>query len=623
MPEASIVIRTLNEEKRLGNLLEALKAQTFQKYEVIIVDSGSSDRTLEIAKKYPVRIIEIASRDFTFGYALNVGCKESRGKYLVFASAHVLPLDAQWLENLLKPFENQQVAMVYGKQRGTAKSKFSERRDFMRLFQDAAANSHVPLSYANNANAAVRRDLWERERFDEYLFGLEDIAWARALTDKGYLIHYEPTAAVYHIHLETWPQVFNRYRREAIAAVRIGLPEPPQAKLGMHRLLLHIVLDMLSAFPKLMPLRIEEILRFRYYQWKGSRVGWKQGRDLSLDTDKQDVFNPIENVSVVISGKDQAALKETALREMKPGDILIKVEYVGVCRTDLEVLEGTLGYYRDEVASYPIVPGHEFSGTIVRIGSNNRFQERFTKGQKVVGECVLSRNPENRKEVGVINYNGAYSTYVVIPGDAVHKIPEGLSLQKAALTEPLAVVLRAIRRVRHRLQSNAHIAVIGAGTIGYLCAQALKLEGFTVAVFDKDPRRLSYLAPYVHATSTVLDGLHQFDAIFEVTGSKDALEQVIKESRTDVTLMLLGFPYGNVSYNFEDLVGQEKVFAGSVGGDSEDFMRALTLLPRIPLSEEMVAVLPLSDFKKAWELHRSSARLKVFLQPESLGYESH
>ena len=116
MPETSIVIRTFNEEKHIGNLLSAIASQTYKNYEIVIVDSGSTDDTLSIAEKFPVRIIKIESRDFTFGYSLNVGCEASRGKYLVFVSAHILPVSREWLSNLVNAFKNEKVAMVYGRQ---------------------------------------------------------------------------------------------------------------------------------------------------------------------------------------------------------------------------------------------------------------------------------------------------------------------------------------------------------------------------------------------------------------------------------------------------------------------------------------------------------------------------
>ena len=546
MPETSIIIRTLNEEKHIGNLLHAIEEQDYKDYEIIIVDSDSTDKTLEIAEKYPVKIIKIEKRDFTFGYALNVGCKAARGRYLVFVSAHVLPATKSWLSQLIASFKDPAVAMVYGRQKGDTNSKYSEQKDFWRFFSKTAVNSKVPLYYANNANAAIRKSLWEEKRFDEYLFGLEDIDWARRVTSGGLLIRYEPNAPVYHIHRETWPQVFNRYRREAIAAVRIGLQHPPQAQLGGWWFLLRISADIFGSSDWSFA-RLEEIFRFRYYQWKGSNLGWKQGKDTNFKIQNNNAFRMEENQAVVIKGKSKAEIESISIPEMKPGDILIKVDYVGVCRTDIEVYEGTLGYYRDGIASHPIVPGHEFSGTIIKVGSNNKYQERFKIDQRVVGECILSRGKDSeRKEVGVINYNGAYGKYIIMPGDSVHKIPDGIDSKTAVLTEPLAVVLRALRRIEFRLALGSKIAVIGAGQIGNLCIQVLALRGYKVNLFDSNAGRLSLLPNIANRTHTVIDGLNNFDVIIEATGSRAVLERVLKESSVDSTILLLGFPYGDI-----------------------------------------------------------------------------
>ena len=616
MSETSIIIRTLNEEKNIGNLLRAIKKQDHRDYEIIIVDSGSTDKTLEIAEEFSAKIIKIESRDFTFGYALNVGCRASSGKYLVFASAHVIPTDNQWLFNLIAPFNNERIAMVYGRQMGNGESKFSEKRDFQRMFGPFPLNSNVPFIYANNANSAIRKELWGKSPFDEYLFGLEDIEWAKDMIGRGYVVHYEPKAAIYHIHEEQWHQVFNRYRREAIAAVRIGLKRPPQAKLGIIWMFANLFFDLLASFPNFSPKRIEEIVRFRYYQWKASRIGWLQGKDIDFNSERNNIFFPQENQAVVIKDKYRAEVEIMPLPEMKPGDILIKVDYVGVCRTDLEVYEGTLGYYRDDLASYPIVPGHEFSGTIIKVGSNNKFQERFKVGQKVVGECILSRGENSvRREVGVINYNGAYSQYMIMPGDFVHKIPENLDSKTASLTEPLAVVLRALRRIKNRMFPTSSVAVVGAGPIGNLCSQILHLRGYQVSVFDKNQERLKLLRDKSIGVFTSLDNLEKFDVIIEVTGSEEVLKQILSKSRVDSTILLLGFPYGDIKYNFEDIVGKEKVIIGSVGADREDFLKALDLLPQLDMGPFTEVVMPLKNFAEAWNAQKSSKYLKILLQP--------
>lgn len=608
-PETSIIIRTFNEGKHIGDLLRAIKEQEYKDYEIIVVDSGSNDDTLKIAKNLDCNnVLEIKSRDFTFGYSLNMGCRQSQGKYIVFISAHALPVNKQWLTDLLLPFKNERVAMVYGRQIGTVDSKFSEKRDFQRIFSDSSG-------YVNNANSAIKKELWQRRPFDEYLFGLEDIEWASYATENGFSVIYEPRAIIYHIHTEKWPQIFNRYRREAIAAVRLGLRNPPQAQTSFFWLANNLLRDFLASLPNISLGRLEEIICFRYYQWKGSRQGWYHDRAIDLDRDKYALFYPSQNRAVVIKNKHQASIEDVSLPEMKPGDILVRVDYVGVCRTDLEIYDGSMGYYKKGLARYPVVPGHEFSGRIVQIGANTRYRERFKVGQGVVGECILSRGINSpRQEVGVINHNGAYSQFIVMPGEYLHSIPEGLDLKIACLAEPLAVVLRAIRRVNQRLSPRAEIAVVGAGSIGNLCAQVLARAGHQVTVFDKNQERLVFLKNEVTAVSQNLHDLAKFDLIVEATGAADVLENILTESRLDSTLLLLGFPYGNLNYNFENLVGQEKVIIGSVGGSDEDFEEALKLLPLLNTSPFTQNVLPLENFKQAWELQREAKQLKIILK---------
>lgn len=216
-PEASIIIRCLNEAGYIGRLFEGLKEQTFRDFEIVVVDSGSTDGTLEIVQQQEdVNLLRIAKQDFSFGRSLNMGCEAASGRYLVAISAHCYPVDQFWLENLLDDFTNGRVGVVYGRQRGHEDSHFSEHRIFEKWFPDRSVTEQQ-TPFMNNANAAFRRDLWERIRFEEELPGLEDIAFARAAMGEGYRINYRADATVIHVHHEPRAQTRNRYRREAIA----------------------------------------------------------------------------------------------------------------------------------------------------------------------------------------------------------------------------------------------------------------------------------------------------------------------------------------------------------------------------------------------------------------------
>ena len=149
----SIIIRTLNEEKYLDELLKAVDSQITNNFsiEVIIVDSGSQDKTLEIAKSYQARIAFINKDKFTFGRSLNVGCELSNGGYLVFISGHCIPTNKDWLSNLVEPLIQGLCKYTYGRQVGRDSTKFSEKQVFKKYFSN---ESSIPQDgyFCNNAN---------------------------------------------------------------------------------------------------------------------------------------------------------------------------------------------------------------------------------------------------------------------------------------------------------------------------------------------------------------------------------------------------------------------------------------------------------------------------------------
>ena len=215
-PRVSIVIRCFNEEEHIGRLLDGIGHQTIEP-EIIVVDSGSTDRTREIAQAYPVRIVDIEPSEFSFGRALNIGCAEATGRVLVFISAHCYPSYDDWLESLVTPFEeDEQTALVYGKQRGNEVTRFSEHRIFEQWFPDHSdADQRHP--FCNNANCAIRRSLWEQHPYDESLTGLEDLGWSKWALSEGLRLRYSAEAEIVHVHDESPSRIHNRYRREAIA----------------------------------------------------------------------------------------------------------------------------------------------------------------------------------------------------------------------------------------------------------------------------------------------------------------------------------------------------------------------------------------------------------------------
>ena len=634
MPETSVIIRTFNEEKHLPGLLEGLARQSYRDFEVVVVDSGSLDRTREIAAQSADKALRIESHDFTFGFSLNVGIRAAKGRYIAIVSAHTLPVSDEWLDALIEPLRNEQTAMSCGRLIGWSTSKYSEAQYFRRVFGPRGESMRLSGIYANNANAAIGKELWEQHAFDETLPGLEDVAWARHWMEQGYQVVYRPEAAVYHIHDENWRQVRHRYYREAVAARAIGVRGPRHALPEVAEGAAHLVLDLGTGLwpfasngpgAKQLLSRAYEIPLYHFNKAFGTVKGLLgQPTELSAAT-RQELFFDRPSQAVVIRGPGRAELEQVPLPDVKPGDVMVRVAYEGICATDLEILDGSLGYYKNGLAKYPVVPGHECSGRIVATGPNvNGLRE----GDPVVVECIQSCGtcPDcrsgntiacvNRTELGVIGRDGGYAEHVVVPGRFVHRIPSSLDLRKACLTEPLAVVLKGLRRVRQSLASEPggkRAAIVGAGPLGHLCARVLARQGYDVTAFDRDPRRREYFDGSSITTSDDLTELARFTFVVEATGNPEALESVLRNSGAGATILLMGLPYGERPFSFEDIVAYDKTIVGSVGSDAETFEEAIDLLYKLDLSAYLQHSLPLEQFRKGWDDLRKRKGLKVLL----------
>ncbi len=212
----ALVIRCFNEEAHIGRLLTGVVRQTHVPEEIIVVDSGSTDATLAIASAFPVQIVTVAPEDFSFGRALNVGLASTSSDVAVLASAHVYPLYDTWIERLTAPFATPEIAIAYGRQQAPPDGRFSERRILDQWFP-ARSVERQRHPFCNNANAAIRRSVWTEQPYDEDLTGLEDLDWAKKALAAGHIVSYVAEAPVAHVHEESFAQIVNRYRREAIA----------------------------------------------------------------------------------------------------------------------------------------------------------------------------------------------------------------------------------------------------------------------------------------------------------------------------------------------------------------------------------------------------------------------
>jgi rhamnosyltransferase len=210
----SIIIPTKNGEYWLQQTLSAIVNQTlFSKSEIIVIDSGSTDKSLDILKQYPVKLIQIKAEDFNHGETRNIAAREANGKYVVMTVQDAMPVNEYWLQNLLDGFLQGNVAGVCGQQivahqndhnpidwffpiskPSIVRYHFTSKQEFENL----AAEKKKQICGWDNVTACYKREILLQVPFRRIEFA-EDMYWAKDAITAGFSIVYNPNAMVYHI----------------------------------------------------------------------------------------------------------------------------------------------------------------------------------------------------------------------------------------------------------------------------------------------------------------------------------------------------------------------------------------------------------------------------------------
>ena len=233
----SIVIPTYNGGEDFKRCLRAIHAQEVDfSYEVIAIDSGSTDRTVQVAKEFSVRVHEIDKKDFDHGLTRNRGIELSEGEFIVLLTQDAVPADSRWLGALIKPFyEDQLIAGVYARQIPKDDADVLTKRhlnnwltarterDVKHITDRAAYEALPPMKKYMFCNfddvcSCIRRSVWEKIPYERAVFA-EDLDWSKKVLEAGYKIVYEPGAAVIHSHDRS---VFYEYKRTYICHRRLN-----------------------------------------------------------------------------------------------------------------------------------------------------------------------------------------------------------------------------------------------------------------------------------------------------------------------------------------------------------------------------------------------------------------
>ena len=200
MKKASVIVRTKNEERWIGQCLSSIRKQAYKNFEIILVDNDSSDKTVEIASTFDIKLVKYSPEGkFKPGKAINLGIEASSGEYIVIISGHCIPTNENWLEKLIANLSKEKIAGVYGRQQPLSFTSNLDKRDLAITF-GLDKKIQIKDPFFHNANSALSRNIWEKFPFDEECTNIEDRIWGKRIISSGYQISYEPEASVYHHH---------------------------------------------------------------------------------------------------------------------------------------------------------------------------------------------------------------------------------------------------------------------------------------------------------------------------------------------------------------------------------------------------------------------------------------
>lgn len=336
------------------------------------------------------------------------------------------------------------------------------------------------------------------------------------------------------------------------------------------------------------------------------------------------------------AGPGNMELREVPEPKPGPGEVKIAVQYTGICGSDLHI-------YHSDIAipvRPPVVTGHEFSGTIVEVGSG---VEHWTPGDRVVSEtaysycgvCIHCREGfynlcNQRKTLGYW-YNGAFAPYTIVPAARLHSLPDQIPFLEGALMEPLACIVHAVVELTH-IQAGDTVLVSGPGAIGLATLQVAKAHGARVLVTGThvDVERLEKAKTLgadwtLDVTEGSMDEVVEeitggvgVDVVLECSGSQKALQDALLSVRKRGQLTQIGLFGKPISLDFERICYKEVKVTGSLGSRWTSWERALQMVAQgqVQLKPLVSDILPLAEWKKAFDLFEAKKGLKIVLDPK-------
>ncbi len=329
-------------------------------------------------------------------------------------------------------------------------------------------------------------------------------------------------------------------------------------------------------------------------------------------------------------------LRELPVPEIGEEDVLLKVHSVSVCGSDVHQYTGKHSWR----VNYPVVLGHEFSGSVARLGSR---VSGFKEGDRVVSETAALLPPDSAfvrrglynlepKRLGFgYGVDGAMAGFVKVPGRCLHHVPASLPLERAALTEPCCVAYNAVC-VNSRVRPGDAVAVLGPGPIGLLCAAMARLSGaghVVVIGVAGDQKRLE-VAAQMGADATL--GAHGediagwvrnfgdgygLDLVIDAAGVSASLQLALELVRPAGQITKVGWGPQPLGFSLDPLVQKAVTLQGSFSHNWPVWEKVLTLLAagKIDLDPIVSRISPLAEWREAFDQMHSGVIVKGVLQP--------
>jgi len=313
-----------------------------------------------------------------------------------------------------------------------------------------------------------------------------------------------------------------------------------------------------------------------------------------------------DNEALVLLGARHAEVQQKPVLPLRSEDVLVKVAAVGVCATDVELFDGTMGYFAVGLATWPLVPGHEWAGEIVALGEDA--PSHLKVGQRVVGEhaskcrsgvkveascgfCSVKpggflRCPK-RRETGFLKREGAFQKKMQFPAEQLHVLPDTVPWHQAVLAEPLSTAHKAVRLALGKPATR--VVVIGDGPIGLLVVQILRWRGMHVAgLLGTNPTRLATArecgAQEVcnvdnESLSDFLKKIGEPEVVIEAAGHPKAVQTALECISPGGRVVLMGLSGNKLSQICaDDIVLKQITIVGSLASEPEDWAAVTKML---------------------------------------------